>query len=69
MKGVSQDYGMAKEWYLKAAEQNHAHAQYMIGWIYEHNLGVSKDYEKAKEWYLKAAALGHIPAQNSLMRL
>ncbi|KAF8920469.1 hypothetical protein BGZ58_004354, partial [Dissophora ornata] len=54
------------EWYLKAANQGNASAQYNLGFMYEHGKGVPQDYSKAMEWYLKAANQGHASAQPNL---
>ena len=48
------------KWYLKAANNNVAYSQYMIGKFYENGLGgIKEDIKKAKEWYLKAANNGN----------
>lgn len=64
--GVSQDYGEAKKWYVKAANQGNAKAQNNLGYLYEKGLGVSQDYGEAKKWYLKAANQGNTYGQNNL---
>lgn len=51
-------------WYLKAAAQNNAAAQFYIGTFYSKGLGVPKDYDKAMEWYL--AGQNHAHAQYSI---
>ena len=48
-------YAIAIEWYQKAAEQNNADAQYILGVMYDSGYGVEKNYTKAIEWYQKAA--------------
>ena len=58
--GVPQDEKIACEWYLKAANQGHARAQYYLGVNYENGTGVPKDEKIACEWYLKAANQGHV---------
>ncbi|KAF8928216.1 hypothetical protein BGZ58_009806, partial [Dissophora ornata] len=50
-------------WYLKAANQGEANAQYNLGFMYRNGKGVPQDYSKAMEWYLKAANQGHASAQ------
>ena len=65
-RGVPKDYAKAREWYEKAAAQNHAAAQADLGFLYENGHGVPKDYAKAREWYEKAAAQNHAPAQFNL---
>ena len=46
------------KWFRKAAEQNHAKAQYNIGFMYEHGQGVPQNYHGAMNWYRKAADQG-----------
>ncbi|KAF9133416.1 hypothetical protein BG015_003561, partial [Linnemannia schmuckeri] len=46
-KDVPQEYQAAMDWYLKAAEQGHAIAQYSIGDLYYHGHGVPRDYAQA----------------------
>jgi len=45
---------LAIEWYRRAAEQNYAKAQYMLGVCYEEGIGVDKDEALAADWYRKA---------------
>ncbi|KAF9923785.1 hypothetical protein FBU30_006173 [Linnemannia zychae] len=67
--GVEKDYNRAKDWYLKAAEQGHAGAQYNIGNLYENGHGVQQDYSLAMTWYKKAAEQGYAIAQNNIGNL
>jgi len=55
-KGVPQDYGQARDWYLKAAEQGHALAQANLGVMYWMGPGVLQDYVQAHMWANLAAA-------------
>ena len=48
----------AVKWYRKAAEQNHAEAQYNLGVCYANGEGVAKDYVEAYKWWLLAAGQG-----------
>jgi hypothetical protein len=64
--GVPQDHGRAREWFLKAADQGLAEAQYNLGVIYHHGQGVPQDYGTAIEWFRKAADQGLANAQLSL---
>jgi TPR repeat protein len=50
--------------FRKAAENNHAKAQYNIGFMYEHGRGVVQNYHGALTWYRKAADQGDAAAQN-----
>ena len=63
-KGTTQNYEKAFEWYLKAAEQGHAKAQYMLGCCY-----FMLDYTQAVHWWRKAAEQGLAEAQEALKRL
>jgi len=65
-KGVPQDYGQARDWYLKAADQGFADAQFNLGLLYDFGKGVPQDYGQARDWYLKAAEQGHALAQANL---
>ncbi len=56
----------AAKWYRKAAEQNHAAAQYYLGNCYANGEGVAKDEVEAAKWYRKAAEQNFPDAQNSL---
>ena len=57
------------EWYLKAARQGYAEAQYQLGEIYYcGNCGVDEDEDEAKDWFKLAAAQGHKKAQEALER-
>ena len=53
-------------WYLKAAEQGDAEAQYSLGFRYEHGWNVFEDDREAVMWYSKAAEQGHARAQYRL---
>ena len=57
-RGVPQDYAEAMKWFRKAADQNHAKAQYNIGFMYEHGQGVPQNHHGAMTWYRKAADQG-----------
>ena len=54
----------AVKWYIKAAEQGYADAQYNLAYTYEFGEpGVPRDIDKAIRWYRKAAAKDHPEAQ------
>lgn len=59
----------AAEWFLKAAEQGLARAQYNLGVMYANGTGVAQSYEKAVEWYQKAAEQGFEDAMVALNSL
>ena len=64
--GIKRSYEKAAEWYLKAAEQGLARAQYNLGLMYKFGTGVEQSYEKAREWYQKAAEQGLADAKEQL---
>jgi TPR repeat protein len=41
----------AFEWFLKAAKQGIAEAQYEVASMYDNGIGVEQDSEKASWWY------------------
>ncbi|MBQ9723723.1 MAG: sel1 repeat family protein, partial [Neisseriaceae bacterium] len=56
----------AKQWFEKAAQQNHPEAQNNLGMIYLQGIGVAPDYEKARQYFEQAATQNSILAQNNL---
>lgn len=56
----------AFEYYLKAARQGDAEAQFYLGLCYNYGDGVEKDLSEAVVWYRKAADQGFADAQYSL---
>ncbi|HEY4163039.1 MAG TPA: tetratricopeptide repeat protein [Dongiaceae bacterium] len=56
----------AANWAMKAAEQNHAEAQYFVGCCFATGEGLAKDAKEAVRWYRKAARQGHAEAQYNL---
>jgi hypothetical protein len=61
-QGVSQDYGQAMDWSMKAASAGNARGQCNIGLLYFYGQGVSTDEKQAMDWYLKAANNGSTDA-------
>ena len=54
----------ALKWFLLAAEQGHARAQYLAGRLYYGGKGgVERDYNEAAKWLLRAAEQEHSYAQ------
>lgn len=53
-------------WYLKAAEQGRASAQFYVGYYYSSGYGVKKNLTLAFEWYSKAAEQNNAAALNNL---
>ena len=61
--GAAQDFAQAAQWYLKAADQNHALAQYNLSVMYFRGQGVPRDKAASLVWIGKAAQLGDAGAQ------
>lgn len=59
----SKEYEEAVKWFKKAADQDYAPAQYMLGQCYSSGSGVERNNEEAAKWYQKAAENGHVEAQ------
>jgi TPR repeat protein len=68
-KGVGQDYKEAVRWYLEAAGQGHAQAQFNLGLMYSKGDEIELDYKEAVKWYNKAAEQGIDYAKEILKRL
>jgi TPR repeat protein len=65
-EGAGQNYAEAAQWYLKAANQNHALAQFNLGVMYGRGQGVPRDEQRSLMWIRKAAHLGDAGAQHNL---
>ena len=61
--GVAKDEAEAVKWFRKAAEQNLADAQYILGVCYDSGEGVAKDEIEAYKWWLLAAGQGNDDAK------
>jgi len=61
-----ENYKLAIQWYLKAAEHGLKSAQYNLGYLYHKCLGMEPDTENALLWYAKAAEQGHEDAVNEI---
>jgi TPR repeat protein len=68
-RSVPQNYKLAMKWYLKAAMQGNAEAEFNIGALYYDGLGTPKDESKAIAWWVKAANQGHVKSKEILERL
>ena len=66
--GLAKNEKQAVKWFRKAAEQNHADAQYNLGWRYADGRGVPKDEAEAVKWFRRAAEQDHSDAQAHLGR-
>ena len=49
------DFEAAAKWFLVAAQDGNASAQYNLGVLYNHGRGVKQSYEEAVKWYTLAA--------------
>ncbi len=67
--GHAQDYGKAREFFLRAAESDHAAAENMLGVIFQDGLGVTADIAVAESWFRKSAEQGDAKAQSNLGQL
>ena len=66
-QGFARDYQQAHKWYELAAKQNHAGAQFNLGYMYEIGLVFKyRNYAEALKWYNKAAMQGNAEAQEKL---
>lgn len=57
--GLPRNFGLALQWYKRAAAQGLADAQYMAGRFYGNGRGVKQDPAAALFWLELAAAAGH----------
>lgn len=55
--GTEPDYGMAFQWFKKAADQGYARAKINLGYLYEEGLGITKDPAAALNLYRDAAGI------------
>jgi len=53
--GTNKDIGTAMQWWLAAAEQDHALAQFNIGRAYYLGIGLPQDNNNARYWFERAA--------------
>ena len=54
----SPDLEKAREYFLKAAEKNHAKAQFLVGMMYIEGEGGPRDTAEGQKWLGKAATQG-----------
>lgn len=62
-EGIAQDFAQAAEWYRKAADQNHALAQFNLSLMFASGQGVLQNDTTALMWTRKAAEGGDAGAQ------
>ena len=55
--GIDPDYGMAQQWFRKAADKGNNRAKINLGYMYEAGLGVDKDMAKALNLYREASGV------------
>lgn len=55
--GTAPDYGMAFQWFKKAADQGYNRAKINLGYLYEQGLGVPQDTAMALNLYREAAGI------------
>ena len=67
--GVAVDDKEAMKWYLRAANQDFARAQYYVGTMYALGKGTERSQAKAVQWYKLAARQGETSAQAVLEKL
>ncbi|ACE06144.1 hypothetical protein Aasi_0764 [Candidatus Amoebophilus asiaticus 5a2] len=64
---LRKEYQKVEYYYLQAAEQHNADAQYSLGIMYSTGFRViPQDFKEAFKWYKKAAKQGHVEAQYEL---
>lgn len=68
-RSVDKDYQKAIDWYTKAADQQFADAQFLLGYMNEKGLGTQQSDQNAVALYQKAAANGNVEAQRAYDRL
>ena len=64
--GVEKDLNTAAEWYLKAADQGNAHAQYNVGVMYGNGEGLERSSDKALTYLKMSADQGYEKAIQAL---
>ena len=55
--GTAPDYGMAFQWFKKAADQGYGRAKINLGYLYEQGLGVPRDQAMALNLYREASGI------------
>lgn len=63
---VAQNYGVAVDWFRKAAMHGHVESLYMLGMAYYVGRGVPRNHALAAPWLQDAAEKGHIRAMYQL---
>jgi TPR repeat protein len=68
-RGVLRNEFSALYWFLEAARQGDAEAQYVAGMCYSVGEGYSKNDEAARCWLRRAAGQGYEPARVELQNM
>ena len=68
-EGTTPDLGAAARWFALAAEQDHAHSQFILGHMYARGDGVARDLVSAHMWFSAAVAAGWWKAREARERL
>lgn len=55
------------KWYLMAAAQGDAYAEYSVGYMYYFGLGVARNEAEADKWFTKASEDGSPEADDALL--
>jgi TPR repeat protein len=63
---LEKDYFLASYWFLQAAKQGLADAQYKLAVMYLDGLGIKQNKERAEYWMQKAANQGYLIAVKTL---
>ncbi|MFN7164365.1 MAG: tetratricopeptide repeat protein [Hyphomonas sp.] len=61
-QGTAQSKATAREWYRRAAAQDHVEALYNLGLHHDHGIEMEPDRATALEFYDRASTLGHAEA-------
>jgi len=67
--GFEKDDAKAHSWFLLAAEQGYAEAQYLVGFQFMQGVGVEQNYDKAFHWFEKGAENNYFDAEYGLATL
>jgi TPR repeat protein len=59
LKGITQNYQLATQWFTLAAEKGNDDARRNLGNSNEYGHGVIQNFTRAHMWYNIAASLGH----------
>ena len=66
---LEKDYFRASYWFLQAAKQGLAEAQYRLAVMYLGGVGIKQNKERAEYWMQKAASQGYLIAIKALVTI